>query len=67
MGQDTDDYKRGQRVLTPCGRPARVLKCYGAESKYGNIERVLVRYLDTDLLDTVALQPHLLRLVLATS
>ena len=65
MGEDIDDFKPGARVITPCGRPARVLKTYGAESKYGNVERVLVIYLDTEEPDTVALQPHLLTLVLS--
>jgi hypothetical protein len=56
---DMEDFPIGLKVKTPSGRVGTVVKHRGAQSRHDLFQRII----DEPLGDSVALQPHLLRLI----
>ena len=59
---DMEDFPIGSKVMTPSGRIGIVVKHRGAQSRHDLFQRIIIEF-DEPLGDSVALQPHLLRLI----
>ena len=59
---DMEDFPIGSIVKTPSGRVGRVVKHRGAQSRHDLFQRIIIEF-DEPIGDSVALQPHLLKLI----
>jgi hypothetical protein len=59
---DMEDFPIGSKVKTPSGRVGIVVKHRGAQSRHDLFQRIIIEF-DQPIGDSVALQPHLLKLV----
>jgi len=59
---DMEDFPIGSKVKTPSGRIGAVVKHRGAQSRHDLFQRIIIEF-DEPLGDSVALQPHLLKLI----
>jgi len=59
---DMEDFQIGSKVMTPSGRVGTVVKHRGAQSRHDLFQRVIIEF-DEPIGDSVALQPHLLKLI----
>ena len=59
---EMEDFPIGSKVKTPSGRVGTVVKHRGAQSRHDLFQRIIIEF-DEPVGDSVALQPHLLRLI----
>ena len=59
---DMEDFPIGSTVKTPSGRVGMVVKHRGAQSRHDLFQRIIIEF-DEPIGDSVALQPHLLKLI----
>ena len=59
---DMEDFPIGSIVKTPSGRVGRVVKHRGAQSRHDLFQRIIIEF-DEPFGDSVALQPHLLKMI----
>ena len=59
---DMEDFPIGSIVKTPSGRVGTVVKHRGAQSRHDLFQRIIIEF-DEPFGDSVALQPHLLKMI----
>ena len=59
---DMEDFPIGSIVKTPSGRIGTVVKHRGAQSRFDLFQRIIIEFEDP-IGDSVALQPHLLKMI----